>query len=71
MILFFILMLSFVLILAILQGKSEIALLVTGLIIPLGILYFLPELFKLGFIILAFITGVFIISKTMEYIKNR
>ena len=71
MILFFILMLAFILILAILQGKSEIALLVTGLIIPLGILYFFPELFKLGFIILAFITGVFIISKTMEYIKNR
>ena len=71
MILFFILMLFFVLILAILQGKSEIALLVTGLIIPLGILYFLPELFKLGFIILAFITGVFIISKTVEYIKTR
>ena len=64
-------MLFFVLILAILQGKSEIALLVTGLIIPLGILYFLPELFKLGFIILAFITGVFIISKTVEYIKTR
>jgi hypothetical protein len=71
MILFFILVLAFILILAILQGKSEIALLVTGLIIPLGILYFLPELCKLGFIILAFITGVFIISKTVEHLKNK
>lgn len=71
MILFFILVLAFILILAILQGKSEIALLVTGLIIPLGILYYLPELCKLGFIILVFITGVFIISKTVEHLKNK
>jgi hypothetical protein len=71
MILFFILVLAFILILAILQGKSEIALLVTGLLVPLGILYYLPELCKLGFIILFFITVVFIISKTVEYLKNK
>ena len=71
MTLFFILVLAFILILAISQGKAEIALLVTGLIIPLGILYYLPELFKLGFIILFFITCVFSLSKTVEYLKNK
>ena len=71
MILFFILVLAFILILAILQGKSEIALLVTGLLVPLGILYYLPELCKLGFIILVFVTITFVLSKISEHFSNR
>lgn len=71
MILFFILVLSLILLVAIAQGRSEIVLLLTGLLIPLGILYFLPELFKLGFIILAFITATYTISKIIEHMNDR
>ena len=71
MILFFIYVLTLILLIAIVQGKPETALLLTGLIVPLGILYYLPELFKLGFIILAFTTTIFIISKIIEHINNR
>ena len=71
MILFFILILAFILLVAIVQGRTEIALLLTGLLIPLGILYFLPELFRLSFIILAFITITFALSKFAEHLNNR
>lgn len=70
MILFFISLLALILLIAIVQGKPETALLLTGLIVPLGILYYLPELFKLGFIILAFTITIFIISKIIEYINR-
>lgn len=70
MTLFFILILAFILAVAVLQGRTELVLLLTGLLIPLGILYFLPELFKLGFIILAFVTITFAISKTIEHINR-
>lgn len=71
MILFFILVLVFILIVAIAQGKPETTLLLTGLLIPLGIMYFSPELFKLSFIVLAFVTTTFATSKVIEHINNR
>lgn len=71
MILFFISVLAFILLIAIVQGKPEMTLLFTGLLVPLGIIYFLPELFKLGLIILAFVNITFAISKIIENINNR
>ena len=71
MILFFISVLAFILLVAIAQGKPEITLLLTGLLIPLGVLYLMPELFKLSFIILAFVTITFATSKVIEHINNR
>ena len=71
MILFFILVLAFILLIAIVQGKPETTLLLTGLLIPLGILYIMPELFKLSFIVLAFVNITFAASKVIEHINNR
>lgn len=71
MILFFISVLAFILLIAIVQGKPETTLLLTGLLIPLGIMYFNPELFKLSFIVLAFVTTTFATSKIIEHINDR
>jgi hypothetical protein len=71
MTLFFISVLAFILLIAIVQGKPEATLLLTGLLIPLGILYFLPELVRLSFIILAFITITFVLSKLAEHFNNK
>jgi hypothetical protein len=61
----------FILLIAIIQGKPETTLLLTGLLIPLGIMYFMPEIFKLSFIILAFVTTTFATSKVIENINNK
>lgn len=53
------------------QGRPETTLLLTGILIPLGIVYFMPELIKLSFIILAFVTITFATSKVIEHINNR
>ena len=71
MILFFISILALILLIAVVQGKPETALLLAGLLIPLGIMYYMPELFKLSFIILAFVTTTFATSKVIEHINNR
>lgn len=71
MILFFISILAFLLLIAIIQGRPETTLLLTGILIPLGIVYFMPELIKLSFIILAFVTITFATSKVIEHINNK
>ena len=71
MTLFFISVLAFILLIAIVQGNPEATLLLTGLLIPLGILHFLPGLVGISFIILAFVTTTFVLSKIAEHFSNR